>query len=184
MAIATIKQNCSLRANERCQRIVAFAIVVPAWSANSTENPSREEQVMVQPLDSMMKVPLEPWEIGGELLDILSRGLYSDARDVIREYAQNGIDANASHILVTVAGPQVVIRDDGVGMDWETIRKARRFGLSEKNSRDNVGFRGIGLYSAFGMCEILSITSHPAESAKEYTVQFGVWAHASYFGAG
>ena len=127
---------------------------------------------MVQQLDSMMKVPFEPWEIGGELLDILSRGLYSDARDAIREYAQNGIDASASHIVVNVAGPQVTIRDDGVGMDWETIRRARRFGLSDKNLRDNVGFRGIGLYSAFGMCESLSITSHPAGAAEEYTIHF------------
>ena len=47
------------------------------------------------------KIALEPWEVGGELLDILSRGLYSDAKDAIREYIQNGVDAEASTVMVT-----------------------------------------------------------------------------------
>ena len=80
------------------------------------------------------RLALEPEEVGGELLDILSRGLYSDARDAIREYAQNGVDAGASTIRVTVNGPRVVIRDDGAGMDKETLQKSRRFGISEKNA--------------------------------------------------
>ena len=127
---------------------------------------------MVVSLDSMEKLPLEPWEVGGELLDILSRGLYSDAKDAIREYAQNGVDANASNIWVTVEGPRVVVRDDGKGMDWDTLRRARRLGMSDKNSRDNVGFRGIGLYAAFGMCDSLVVSTHQAGADEEFTLRF------------
>ena len=29
-------------------------------------------------------IPMEAWEVGAELLEILSTGLYSDARDAIR----------------------------------------------------------------------------------------------------
>ena len=104
-------------------------------------------------------VQLESWEVGGELLDILSRGLYSDAKDALREYVQNGVDAGANHILITVDGPQAVIRDNGHGMDAEGIRTARRFGMSEKSPREMVGYRGIGIYSAFGICEEMRITS-------------------------
>lgn len=104
-------------------------------------------------------VQLESWEVGGELLDILSRGLYSDAKDALREYVQNGVDAGANDISITVDGSQVVIRDDGVGMDDEGIRAARRFGMSNKSPQEMVGYRGIGIYSAFGICEELSITS-------------------------
>ena len=127
---------------------------------------------MVTSSEFLEKLPLEPWEVGGELLDILSRGLYSDARDAIREYAQNGIDATASQISITVNGPRVVVRDDGLGMDWPTLRRARRFGMSDKNSRENVGFRGIGLYAAFGMCESLEISTHPKGSAEIFTLVF------------
>ena len=127
---------------------------------------------MVVPSDSMERLPLEPRDIGGELLDILSRGLYSNAKDAIREYAQNAIDANASKIWVSVDGPRVTVYDNGDGMDWETLRRARRFGMSDKNTQENVGFRGIGIYSSFGMCDSLEISTHQLGAPEEYTVQF------------
>lgn len=127
---------------------------------------------MLHQFETFDKVPLEPRDIGGELLDILSRGLYSDARDAIREYAQNSIDAKATTIWVRVDGSTVVINDDGEGMDWEQIRRARRLGMSDKSTRDNVGFRGIGIYSAFGMCDAMEISSRPKGGAERYTVRF------------
>ena len=114
---------------------------------------------MIENKHETRHVQLESWEVGGELLDILSRGLYSDAKDALREYVQNGVDAGANHILITVDGPQAVIRDNGHGMDAEGIRTARRFGMSEKSPREMVGYRGIGIYSAFGICEEIRITS-------------------------
>lgn len=119
---------------------------------------------MVAQPQSHQKIPLEPWEIGGELLDILSRGLYSNAKDAVREYVQNSVDANASAVYVTVRGPRVTIRDDGEGMDWDTLRRARRFGASDKSPRGNVGYRGIGMYAAFGMCESMQITTRQSDA--------------------
>ena len=132
--------------------------------------------IMVAPFESLQRLPLEPRDIGGELLDILSRGLYSEARDAIREYAQNGIDAEASKIWVQVDGPRAVIHDDGVGMDWEQITRARRFGMSDKTAQENVGFRGIGIYSAFGMCDSLEIATHQKGEPEEFTVRFNFGA--------
>ena len=119
---------------------------------------------MVGQQQSFQKIALESWEVGGELLDVLSRGLYSDAKDAIREYVQNGVDAEASNVIVTVSGPRATIRDDGRGMDWDTLRGARRFGVSDKTPRLHVGYRGIGMYAAFGMCETLRIATHQAGS--------------------
>ena len=127
---------------------------------------------MTSQTQSAQSVRVEPWEIGGALLDILSRGLYSDARDAIREYVQNGVDAEATSIYVTVRGPSVTIRDDGVGMDWDHLRKARRFGVSEKSPRRHVGYRGIGIYSAFGMCEKLSILTRPTGRVGQFRLEF------------
>ena len=72
---------------------------------------------------------------------------------------QNGVDAEATHIWVTIDGSRVVIRDNGHGMDDETIKAVRRFGMSQKSPKRMVGYRGIGIYSAFGICERLTITS-------------------------
>ena len=108
-------------------------------------------------------------------MDILSRGLYSDAKDALREYVQNGVDAAASHILITIDGSQAVIRDDGHGMDEEGVRTARRFGMSEKSPREMVGYRGIGIYSAFGICEEMRITSRRSgmDNLVGWVFQFG-----------
>ena len=89
------------------------------------------------------RLALEPEEVGGELLDILSRGLYSDARDAIREYAQNGVDAGASTIRVTVNGPRVVIRDDGAGMDKETLQSREGSGFPKRTRRTMWGFEAL-----------------------------------------
>ena len=130
---------------------------------------------MVAQQDTFHKIPVESWEIGSELLDILSRGLYSDAKDAIREYVQNGVDAEATTVIVSVRGPRATIRDDGTGMDWDTLRRARRFGISDKTPRDHVGFRGIGIYSAFGMCETMRITTRQAgtDELLHLEIQFG-----------
>lgn len=130
---------------------------------------------MLQDSRKVQKVPLEPWEVGAELLDILSRGLYSDARDALREYVQNGVDAGASRITVTVDGPTATIRDDGSGMNEESLRAARRFGMSEKSPREMVGYRGIGIYSAFGICEELHITTRQSgmDRLVGWVFQFG-----------
>ena len=117
---------------------------------------------MIQNEHQTRHVQMQGWEIGGELLDILSRGLYSDAKDALREYVQNGVDASARQIIIGIDGPQAFIRDDGSGMDEEGIRAARRFGVSQKSPLNMVGYRGIGLYSAFGICDEMIITSRQA----------------------
>jgi hypothetical protein len=94
----------------------------------------------------------------------LSRGLYTDAKDALREYVQNSVDAHANNVHITVDGPIVTVRDDGDGMDFDTLRRARRLGASDKGARFNVGFRGIGIYAAFGMCETLTIHTHQANA--------------------
>ncbi len=121
---------------------------------------------MVGQQQASQRIPLEPWEVGGELLDILSRGLYTDATDALREYVQNSVDANAKNVHITIDGPVVTVRDDGHGMDFDTLRRARRLGASDKGILSNVGFRGIGIYAAFGMCETLTIHTHKADTSE------------------
>ena len=120
-------------------------------------------------------VQLEPWEVGGELLDILSRGLYSDAKDALREYVQNGVDARAEHVIITIDGARATIRDDGAGMDEVSVRSVRRFGMSEKSPLESVGYRGIGVYSSFGICDQMVITSKRAgmDHTVGWTFAFG-----------
>ena len=107
-------------------------------------------------------------DIGAEIISILTKGMYSDPRDALREYVQNGIDANAQNIEIKIRGNSIVVEDDGCGMDEETMRKAVRIGISDKNPNVDVGFRGIGIYSSFHLCDNLCIYSRPKTDNTPY----------------
>jgi len=119
-----------------------------------------------------LPVPISTREIGGELLNILSKGLYTNPLDAIREYVQNSIDAGADEVTIHVTGNTVNILDRGSGMDLKTLLQAREFGVSKKSMEENVGFRGIGLYSGFDLCERLTIRTKTSDSTVVNVLEF------------
>jgi hypothetical protein len=130
-----------------------------------------EAQISLHP-GEVLEVPVVAEDIGGQLVSIASEGLYSDPRDALREFAQNGVDAGASQITVRFSGLNVAIIDDGSGMAFAELLRARRFGRSGKSALTSVGFRGIGIYSAFQICDRLSIVSQQAGGDKRWTMTF------------
>lgn len=103
------------------------------------------------------KINFKKEDIGGEILPILTTGLYRNVLDTVREYVQNSIDAEAQKLSIVINPDLITISDDGIGMTFEEARKAIKLGISEKNPLKNVGFRGIGIYSAFNLCDELHI---------------------------
>lgn len=111
-------------------------------------------------------------DIGGELLPILTRGLYRDTLDCLREYIQNAIDAKATKVSLFIDPDVVSVLDDGVGMDLIEARKAIRLGISEKNPLVNIGFRGIGIYSGFNLCDSLEVFTKSSDEDTTYRLFF------------
>lgn len=103
------------------------------------------------------RVTFRKEDIGGEILPILTTGLYRNKLDTLREYVQNAIDARSKHIELVIDPDTIMVADDGIGMTFDEARKAIRLGISEKSPLENVGFRGIGIYSAFNLCDALDI---------------------------
>ncbi len=99
----------------------------------------------------------KPEDIGVELFPAITSGLYRNPLDALREYVQNAIDAKAKRIEITLNPDVVSVRDDGTGMTPAQARDAIRLGISEKNPVEHVGFRGIGIYSGFHLCDRLEI---------------------------
>lgn len=111
-------------------------------------------------------------DIGGDLLPILTRGLYRDTLDCLREYIQNAIDADAAEVRLFIDPDVVAVVDDGAGMDLTEARKAIRLGISEKNPLVNIGFRGIGIYSGFNLCDSLEIFTKSDDDDTTYRLFF------------
>jgi hypothetical protein len=98
-------------------------------------------------------------DIGGELISIITKGMYTDPKDALREYVQNGVDAGTTRIEIKLRANRIVVQDFGHGMSLGTMRRAVRVGMSDKNPKLSVGFMGIGLYSSFHLCDTLTIFS-------------------------
>jgi hypothetical protein len=113
-------------------------------------------------------------DIGAEVISILTKGMYPDPKDALREYIQNGVDADAKNIGIKIRQKTIIIEDDGQGMNHDVLRKAIRVGISEKNPAKNVGFMGIGIYSAFHLCDKLIIYSRGTENiSNKLQMDFG-----------
>ena len=144
------------------------------------DNPSLSQQDLFSRINEQLDqekggpvaLPAEPDDIGGELIAILSKGLYTNPLDCLREYAQNGVDAGASTITIKITGNTCMIFDDGEGMGLAELLQAKKFGLSGKSISENVGFRGIGIYSGFDLCRQLVITSTRAGDTSLYEMSF------------
>ncbi len=103
------------------------------------------------------------FDIGGEIISILTKGMYPDPKDAVREYIQNSIDAKTSEVIIKIRNNSVSIADFGNGMNYDKLKKAVRVGISDKNPTRDVGFMGIGIYSAFHLCNTLEIYSRGSD---------------------
>lgn len=120
----------------------------------------------------MSRVNFTKEDIGGEILPILTTGLYRDTLDALREYVQNAVDAESNRIEVVIDPDTVSVKDNGVGMNRDEARGAMRLGISDKNPLENVGFRGIGVYSGFNLCDLLEIYTKSAKDETVYRLHF------------
>jgi len=111
-------------------------------------------------------------DIGGELLPIITKGIYPDHRDTLREYIQNAIDANATYVRIVILGSTIMIEDDGDGMTLKQAEDAIRIGLSDKQPEEQVGFRGVGIYSSYDLSSKLQIITVPKGGSKPSRMTF------------
>src|SRR5687768_12571823 len=54
-------------------------------------------------------IPVSSSDVGGELLALLSKGLYTNPLDSIREYVQNSVDADAQNVTIKISGNSLQI---------------------------------------------------------------------------
>jgi hypothetical protein len=109
----------------------------------------------------------ERGDIGARLLESITRGLYDGNLNCIREYVQNSIDSKAKKIDVILenGNENLAIRDNANGMDKDGIKSALRLGWSDK-TEDDIGWRGIGIWSGVSVCKKLVIITKSQNSGK------------------
>lgn len=119
---------------------------------------------------------------GKFLLEILTKGMYSNPMHIYREYIQNATDAIDAavkagliqmpqaviHITVNAGKRSIIIRDNGTGIPGDVaMTRLLNVGASDKDGIAERGFRGIGRLGGLAYAdEVQFITSATGESTK------------------
>lgn len=116
--------------------------------------------------------------VGKQILDVVTSGMYSDPRMVIREYVQNAadsIDVACERGLYSKSKPcisivsdgrtrTITIEDNGIGVARADIdTRLVSLGCSSKLSEKHRGFRGIGRLGGLGYCDLLKFETRSSE---------------------
>lgn len=106
--------------------------------------------------------------VGGDILRLITAGMYNNPLVLYREYLQNAADSVASlgngkgtvTINIDPLESQIAITDDGVGLSpADAARRLIPIGNSIKNPAMDRGFRGIGRLSALAFAQNVHFTT-------------------------
>ena len=121
-------------------------------------------------------------QIGKDVIESLTLGMYEDCRFIYREYIQNAADAvdkaidlsllekgeEAIHITIDAEQRKITISDNATGIEQDNVmRVLRNIAHSTKKRGEDKGFRGIGRLGGLGYCSKLTFeTSYYDEPSK------------------
>jgi len=102
------------------------------------------------------------------LLDHIGLAMYSNFNKAIAELVVNGYDADATHVAVKIDAKEIIIRDDGAGMNEDDIRNSymmlgsdqkRNLKRTPRFNRLPIGNKGIGKLAGLGIARRISVTT-------------------------
>lgn len=113
-------------------------------------------------------------EFGINIVEIVTKGLYTNSLDIFREYIQNSCDAiddaidagilaegdGIIDIKIDAAQRLITITDNGAGINNKDFKRIMsRIGNSDKRLETDRGFRGIGRLCGLAYCREARFTS-------------------------
>lgn len=113
------------------------------------------------------------------VLNHLGINLYSNIPAVLSEIVANSWDADATVVKITIGNDNIVIEDDGCGMDATDInnkflcvghRKRIQSTISQKFGRKYMGRKGIGKLSMFSIANEIEVYSKKNNSDGSYEI--------------
>jgi len=113
-------------------------------------------------------------DVGVNLLESITLGLYRFPFNAVREYIQNEVDSTPrpDRIEIKISGRDVFIIGDGSGMNWNDVLEAKKVGISAKNPETDAGFRGIGIFSGIAVCREVVIDTRKRRSEERIILRF------------
>ena len=109
--------------------------------------------------------------------------LYGEAVELLRELVNNAYDADATEVRVTISPDQVVVEDNGAGMDLEGLRRYFNIGSPEKRlhrrspkfGRDRIGEFGIGKFASLSAASRFEVWTKQGEFQAVVSFDKAAW---------
>jgi hypothetical protein len=113
----------------------------------------------------------------------LGERLYEQSIELIRELVNNAYDADATRVDVIVANREIVVSDNGEGMDIEGLKQYFNVGSDEKLlhpmsprfGRDRIGQFGIGKFASLAAASRFEITTQKGGFAAQVVFDKARW---------
>ncbi|MCI0634270.1 MAG: ATP-binding protein [Actinobacteria bacterium] len=108
-------------------------------------------------------------------LIVIGEKLYARSLELVRELVNNAYDADATEVSVQVGDDEVIVQDDGLGMDREGLLRYFQVGVPDKREhpispklkRQRIGQFGIGKFATLAACRRFEVYTRRGEfSAK------------------
>ncbi len=109
--------------------------------------------------------------------------LYEQSIELIRELVNNAYDADATRVDVTVTEKEIIVADNGEGMDMEGLRQYFNVGSAEKLinpisprfRRNRIGQFGIGKFASLAAASRFEITTQKGNFAARVVFDKARW---------
>ena len=109
--------------------------------------------------------------------------LYEQSIELIRELVNNAYDADATRVDVTVTEKEIVVADDGEGMDMEGLNQYFNVGsgeklvnpLSPRFGRNRIGQFGIGKFASLAAASRFEVTTQKADFRAQVVFDKARW---------
>lgn len=109
--------------------------------------------------------------------------LYEQSIELIRELVNNAYDADATRVDVTVSEKEIVVADNGEGMDMEGLRQYFNVGSDEKLSnpvspkfgRNRIGQFGIGKFASLAAASRFEVFTQKEDFAAHVVFDKARW---------
>ena len=108
---------------------------------------------------------------GARIIETITSGLYDGNLNCLREYVQNSVDASAKNIEIYFENGHndLIIKDDGPGMNKKELEECLGIGISRKSPKE-VGWRGLGFWSGVPACNRIVVITKK-KNGKKYRIE-------------
>jgi len=128
----------------------------------------------------MEKIPVT---VDKSHLITIGERLYPENVELLRELVNNGYDADATEVKITILENEIIVEDNGSGMDFEGLKQYFNIGSpfkrenprSPKFDRTRIGEFGIGKFSVLSNCEHFEVFTKKRDFAGTVSFDKNDW---------